>query len=69
MLCYGLLFVMWCEPPRPVAAVACPQIEAWSSIFELELYNELQKAGPSLRLQYRQHLRMRDQTRKCREAR
>ena len=69
MLCYGLIFVMWCDPPRPVAAVACPQIEAWPPQFQQQLAVELRAAGPNVRLQYRQHLRMRDAARKCREAR
>lgn len=69
--CYGLLFVMWCdEPPRPPVIVTCPAIASWSQQYQNDLADQTAGLSPDspLALAMREHIRLRAQLRKCRNA-
>lgn len=68
-LCYGLLIVFWCEATQPTPPITvCPPVEAWSQEEQARTADEAKRLpkGSALRETVRQHLRLREQLRRCR---
>lgn len=71
MVCYGLLFVMWCEPATAAAPkVVCPPVPAWSIELQRQAADELaaMPKNAAVRKMMRQHLQWRDRMRKVCQA-
>ena len=67
-LCYGLLFIFWCDPePLPPIAV-CPPLAAWNQAYQSRLADEIGRLpqGSAIDEALREHIRLREQLRKCR---
>jgi hypothetical protein len=67
-LCYGLLFVFWCEAAQPTPPITvCPPVAAWSQGYQADLAEEAKRLPKgALREALREHLRLREQLRRCR---
>jgi len=68
ILCYGILFVMWCEQaPPPPAITVCPPRPAWNKSYQSRLADEIERLpkGSAIREALREHIRLREQIRKC----
>lgn len=67
-LCYGILFLMWCEqaPPPPVITV-CPPIKRWEQNYQSRLADEIERLpkGSAVGEALRDHIRLREQIRAC----
>jgi len=69
ILCYGVLFMMWCDPPAvPPPITACPPLVSWNQTYQSRLAEEVERLpkGSAIGEALRQHLRLREQLRKCR---
>lgn len=69
-LCYGLVFVIWCEQPVPPPAItACPPLPAWNQSYQSQLADEVEDLpeGSALARQLSEYLRLRDQLRRCKK--
>jgi len=67
-LCYGILFVMWCEQALPPPAITvCPPRPAWNKSYQSRLADEIERLpkGSAIREALREHIRLREQIRKC----
>lgn len=69
-LCYGLLFLMWCEAePPPPAITVCPPRAEWSLEYQEKLASEFARLpkGTAIGEALREHIRLREQLRRCRK--
>lgn len=68
-LCYGLLIVFWCEVAQPTPPiVVCPPVPAWNKAYQVELADEAKRLPKgALREALREHLRLREQLRRCKQ--
>ena len=67
-LCYGLLFLMWCEAePLPPAVTVCPPVIIWNQTYQSRLADEISRLpkGSALGEAIREHIRLREQLRRC----
>jgi hypothetical protein len=68
-LCYGLLFVLWCDPAvTPPPITVCPPTVQWSQSYQSRLADEIERLpkGSAVGEAMREHLRLREQLRRCR---
>lgn len=69
LTCVGFLVFFECQMPAPKPPiVVCPPMPAWSREYQGQVADEMVKlpAGSALRRQIGEHIRLRDQIRKCR---
>lgn len=67
-ICYGILFLMWCEQPsQPPAITVCPPLPAWNQTYQSRLADEVERLpkGSAVGEALREHLRLREQLRRC----
>jgi hypothetical protein len=72
MLCWGFLVLFACEPTAtPPVIVGCPNVPTWSRAFQRQLAGEIAgaKPGSATGQAMREHIRLRDQARRCRAGR
>jgi hypothetical protein len=66
--CYGFLLIFFCEAePPPPAVTVCPPVSAWTLDYQEQLAQEFAKLpkGTAMGTALREHLRLREQLRKC----
>lgn len=69
--CIGFLVFFECQmPPPPPPVVVCPPLTRWASDYQARLAREMAAlpSGSALSWAMQEHLRLRDQIRKCRAA-
>jgi len=69
-ICYGLLFLMWCDPVAPTPPITvCPPLTSWTLEYQEKLAVEFARLpkGTAIGEALREHLRLREQLRKCRK--
>lgn len=66
-VCYGIIFLMWCDPAPPPAITVCPPLPQWSQIYQGKLADELERlpSGTATREALREYLKLREQIRRC----
>jgi hypothetical protein len=67
-VCYGIIFVMWCEQAQPTPPITvCPPVVAWSQDRQSRLADEVERLpkGSAVGEALREHLRLREQLRRC----
>ncbi len=67
-LCYGLLFLMWCDPaPLPPPITVCPAVPPWNQVYQSRLADEIERLpkGSAIGEAIREHIRLREQLRRC----
>lgn len=67
-ICYGILFLMWCDqPPPPPAITVCPPLPSWNHTYQSRLADEVERLpkGSAVGEALREHLRLREQLRRC----
>lgn len=67
-LCYGLLFIFWCDPEPLPPITVCPPLIPWTLAYQEQLASELARLpkGTAIGEALREHIRLREQLRKCR---
>ena len=68
-LCYGLLFLMWCDPAAATPDITvCPPTIVWNQAYQSRLADEIERLpkGSAIGEAMREHLRLREQLRRCR---
>lgn len=69
-LCYGIIFLMWCEAEAPSPPITvCPPLSAWSVDYQEDLAEEFARLpkGTAIGQALREHLRLREQLRRCKK--
>jgi hypothetical protein len=69
--CYGLVFLMWCDPQSPPPAITvCPPLTQWSVDYQERLAGEVDRLpkGTAIGEALREHLRLREQLRRCKKV-
>ena len=66
--CYGLLFILWCDPATVTPPITvCPPVPPWNQAYQSRLADEIERLpkGSALGEAIREHIRLREQLRRC----
>jgi hypothetical protein len=72
MICYGFLFIFQCQQPAPPPSIlVCQTVTTWTRTYQAKLADELQRLrdDSATMKALREHIRLRDQLRRCRVKR